>query len=102
MLNFTIGPVQSCEKVLEIGSEQVPYFRTTEFSSIMKENELYMKKYAKAQEDARVVSLTGSGTSAMEASVINTMLKAEIEAEVSLQTLLADFTGQVIDVKIKN
>ncbi len=73
MLNFTIGPVQSCEKVLEIGSQQVPYFRTDEFSSIMKENEFYIRKFAKAQEDARVVFLTGSGTAAMEASVINTL-----------------------------
>lgn len=39
MLNFTIGPVQSCEKVLEICYQQSPYFRTAEFSSIMKKNE---------------------------------------------------------------
>ena len=25
MLNFTVGPVQSSEEILEIGSEQVPY-----------------------------------------------------------------------------
>lgn len=31
----------------------------------------------------------------------NTLLKAEVVAEVSLQTLLADFTGQVVDVKLK-
>lgn len=73
MLNFTIGPVQSCEKVLEIGSQQVPYFRTAEFSSIMKENEFYMKKFAKASDEARAVFLTGSGTAAMEAAVINTL-----------------------------
>ena len=32
----------------------------------------------------------------------NTLLKAEVVAEVSLRTLLADFTGQVIDVKRSN
>jgi len=32
----------------------------------------------------------------------NTLLKAEVVAEVSLQTLLADFTGQVVDVKRSN
>ncbi len=29
MLNFTVGPVMSSEKVCEIGGEQVPYFRNT-------------------------------------------------------------------------
>ena len=46
MLNFTVGPVQSCDIVLEIGAEQVPYFRTPEFSKIMRENEALMKKFA--------------------------------------------------------
>lgn len=71
MLNFTVGPVMSCEEVRTIGAEQVPYFRTPEFSKIMFENENLMKKFAKVDENARVVFLTGSGTAAMEAAVIN-------------------------------
>lgn len=71
MLNFTVGPVMSCDEVRTIGAEQVPYFRTPEFSKIMFENENLMKKFAKADENARVVFLTGSGTAAMEAAVIN-------------------------------
>lgn len=71
MLNFTVGPVQSSESVLEIGSQQVPYFRTPEFSAVMLENERLMKKFAKAEAGARVVFLTGSGTASMEASIIN-------------------------------
>ena len=71
MLNFTVGPVMSCEEVRTIGAEQVPYFRTPEFSKIMFENENLMKKFAKADENARVVFLTGSGTAAKEAAVIN-------------------------------
>ena len=39
MINFTVGPVQSSEEVCKIGGEQVPYFRTEEFSNIMFENE---------------------------------------------------------------
>ena len=35
MLNFTLGPVMSSDEVLEIGSEQTPYFRTPEFSKVM-------------------------------------------------------------------
>lgn len=71
MLNFTVGPVMSSDIVREIGAEQVPYFRTSEFSEVMLENEMLMKKFAKAEDNARVVFLTGSGTAAMEASVIN-------------------------------
>ena len=31
MLNFTVGPVQSSDRVRAIGAEQVPYFRTRNF-----------------------------------------------------------------------
>lgn len=71
MINFTVGPVQSGAEVLEIGAQQVPYFRTSEFSEIMLENEALMLKFSKAPKDARVVFLTGSGTAAMEAAVMN-------------------------------
>ena len=40
MLNFTVGPVMSTDDVLRIGAEQVPYFRTPEFSGMMLENEM--------------------------------------------------------------
>lgn len=73
MLNFTVGPVQSNETVREIGSQHVPYFRTAEFSAVMLENEQLMKKFAKADEKARVVFITGSGTASMEATVMNTL-----------------------------
>lgn len=38
MINFTVGPVQSNESVRAVGAEQVPYFRTSEFSEVMLEN----------------------------------------------------------------
>ena len=71
MLNFTVGPVMSNEVVRGIGAQQVPYFRTPEFSEVMLENERLMKKFTYAEEDARVVFITGSGTASMETSVIN-------------------------------
>ena len=71
MLNFTVGPVMSDEVVLEIGAQQVPYFRTAEFSEVMFQNEKLMKKFANAEPEARVVFITGSGTASMEAAVIN-------------------------------
>lgn len=50
MLNFTVGPVMSSETVCAVGAEQVPYFRTPEFSEVMIENEYLIKKFAKAVE----------------------------------------------------
>ena len=72
MLNFTVGPVMSSDAVRAIGGEQVPYFRTSEFSQIMFENEALVKKFAKAASASRVVFITGSGTAAMEATIMNT------------------------------
>lgn len=77
MINFTVGPVQASEMVRNIGGEQVPYFRTTEFSDIMFENEKIMKKLAKAPEKSKVVFITGSGTASMEATIINTLTKKD-------------------------
>ena len=77
MLNFTVGPVMSSDAVRAIGADQVPYFRTAEFSDIMLENEKLIRKFAKASDDSRVVFLTGSGTAAMEAGVINCLNKED-------------------------
>lgn len=77
MLNFTVGPVMSSEAVCSMGAEQVPYFRTPEFSKVMLENEKLMKKFVYADENARVVFITGSGTASMEAVVMNTFDKKD-------------------------
>lgn len=73
MINFTVGPVQSSESVRAIGAEQVPYFRTNEFSNLMLENERLINKFAKASEDSRVVFLTCSGSGGMETAIMNTL-----------------------------
>lgn len=73
MLNFTVGPVQSSDIVCAMGAEPIPYFRTEEFSALMLENETLIKKFAKSEEDARVVFITGSGTASMEAAIMNTL-----------------------------
>ncbi len=73
MLNFTVGPVQSDERICAIGAQQVPYFRTPEFSQTMLENERLFLKFAAAPKGSRAVFLTGSGTAGMEAAVINTL-----------------------------
>ena len=71
MINFTVGPVQSNASVLEIGAQQVPYFRTPEFSQVMLQNERLMLEFSGAPEGSRSVFITGSGTASMEAVVMN-------------------------------
>lgn len=61
----------SNEEVLAIGGEQVPYFRTREFSDLMLENERLMKEFVNASEEIKAVFITGSGTASMEAVVMN-------------------------------
>lgn len=73
MLNFTVGPVMSEDVVRAIGAEQVPYFRTPEFSEVMLQNERLMLRFAKAPEGSRVVFITGSGTASMESAVMNVL-----------------------------
>jgi len=73
MLNFTVGPVQSCDEVHAIGEMDVPYFRTAEFSEVMLENERLMLKFVNAPEGSRAVFITGSGTASMEAAVMNVL-----------------------------
>lgn len=77
MLNFTVGPVMSNEEIRKIGGDQIPYFRTSEFSKVMLDSEALLKKFFKASDDARVVFMTGSGTASMDASVINLFTKED-------------------------
>ena len=73
MLNFAVGPVMMNEEIRALGSEEIPYFRTAEFSAVTLENEKLLKKCFKAPDDARIIFITGSGTASMEAAVINTL-----------------------------
>ena len=77
MINFTVGPVQSSDIVRTIGSKQIPYFRTTEFSEVMLENEKLVLKLANAPEGARAVFMTASGTGSMEATVVNVLTRKD-------------------------
>ena len=73
MLNFTVGPVMSCEDVIEVANHSTPYFRTPEFSALMLENEKLMLEFLHAPEGSRCVFLTTSGTGAMESLVMNVL-----------------------------
>ncbi len=77
MLNFAVGPVMSTDIVKEIGSLDVPYFRTSEFSALMLQNEEIMLDLSYAPAGSRVAFMTSSGTGAMEASVLNTLTERD-------------------------
>ena len=77
MINFTVGPVQSSDAVRAIGAQQVPYFRTAEFSETMLENERLIKKFAHTTEDSRVVFMTCSGSGGMETAIMNCLTKGD-------------------------
>lgn len=76
MLNFTVGPVTSDPDIIEVASHSTPYFRTSEFSEVMKESEKIFLEMLNAPEGSRAVFLTASGTGSMESVVIN-MLNAQ-------------------------
>lgn len=73
MINFAVGPVMMNDEVREVGSRQIPYFRTQEFSALTFENEKLLKTFFGAPEGSRVIFMTGSGTASMEAAVMNTL-----------------------------
>ena len=66
---FTIGPVEMFPDTLEVRSRQVPYFRNAAFSQVVFESCDMLQQLMGAEEGARTILLTSSGTGAMEATV---------------------------------
>lgn len=97
MLNFTVGPVMSDSEVLAIGSEQVPYFRTPEFSEVMLQNEALFLRFVDAPEESRAVFITGSGTASLEASVAN-VLNSEDKALIVVGGSFGKRFSQLCDI----
>ncbi len=77
MLNFTVGPVMSSKEICSAGAEQVPYFRTKEFSETMLENEALIVEFANAPKGSKAVFMTCSSTGSMEAVVMNCFSKED-------------------------
>lgn len=42
---FTVGPVEMYSNTLTVAAQQLPYFRTDEFSQIMLNIDLWLKNY---------------------------------------------------------
>lgn len=77
MKNFTVGPVEMFERTCDIAHQQVPYFRTSEFSQLMLENEAWLLELFDAPDQTRIAFITGSGTSAMETSLANVLNRCD-------------------------
>ena len=90
MLNFTVGPVMSDPEIIEVANSSTPYFRTPEFSEVMKENERLFLEFLNAPKGSRAVFLTASGTGSMETAVMN-VLNDEDKVIVIHQILTTDF-----------
>lgn len=72
---FTIGPVQMYKRTLEIKKNQVPYFRTQDFSNLMLDIDKKFRECIKTDKSSKIVHLTASGSAALEATVINCFSK---------------------------
>lgn len=68
---FTVGPVEMYPETLKLASEQLPYFRTPEFSEVLFDNDRLLKQSVGANQTDKTIFLTASGTGAMEATVMN-------------------------------
>ena len=68
---FTVGPTEMYDEIKSEGGKQTPYFRTEEFSQLMLDTDIMLKKFLKTSNESKVIYLTASGTGAMEATIIN-------------------------------
>jgi aspartate aminotransferase-like enzyme len=68
---FTPGPVMMDPEIIKTAAVQIPYSRTADFSQLVLRAEAAMISLLNAPEGSRVVFITGSGTAAMEAAVLN-------------------------------
>ena len=72
---FTPGPVKMSEEILQVGAQQTPYFRNSEFSEVTFECENDLLEMVNAPDGAKVIFLTASGTAGMESAVMNLLNK---------------------------
>ncbi len=74
---FTVGPVEMYPETLKIEGAQQPYFRTPEFSALMKDIEIWFLKSLNAPAGTEFIGLTSSGTGAMDATVSNLLSRRD-------------------------
>jgi len=72
---FTPGPVKMSEEILQVGAQQTPYFRNSEFSDVTFACENGMLDMVNAPDGSKAIFLTTSGTAGMESAVMNLLNK---------------------------
>lgn len=70
-LLFTPGPVRMSKSVLNVGTKQLPYFRTNSFSDNIEYCEQNILKMINAPKESKCLFLACSGTGAMDALMTN-------------------------------
>ena len=68
---FTIGPTEMYENTKVVRRNDIPYFRTPEFSADVQLMDRLLKKQMGTAESSQTIYLTASGTGAMEATIQN-------------------------------
>lgn len=74
---FTLGPAAMYPRTLHIASEQIPYFRTPEFSAQMLAAKASLLNILGAAAHSELLFLTASGTGAMEAVITNCLTQQD-------------------------
>lgn len=100
---FTIGPVEMYSHTLDVRKNQIPYFRTDEFSKLNIETDKLLKKMMGTSKESKVIYLTASGTAAMEATVMNCLSSEKDNVLVIEGGSFGERFGQICDIhKIKH
>ena len=71
MRYFSIGPVQMSKRIIEAGGQQAAYFRDQDFADKVVAAQNDLLQIVGAESDAKIAIMSGSGSAAMEAAVIN-------------------------------
>ena len=77
---FTVGPVEPYPFTREVYSREIPYFRTLEYSSLVRRCMSRLQSYLGMEEEGRLIYYASSGTGAMEATIDNLLSPIEDKA----------------------
>ena len=74
---FTVGPVKMFPNVSKVHMNDMIYFRSDNFSSLVKDNLYKLSILLEADYLSRIIYITASGTAAMEAVITNCINKKD-------------------------
>ena len=77
---FTVGPVEPFPCTSNIYNQDIPYFRTTEYSELVQNCMEKLGKHLGLEDGGRIIYFASSGTGAMEATIDNLLSPHEDKA----------------------